>query len=140
MTDHRFQRVEHTADEAFRLSSDSLVGLFHAGAAALLEVMTVPEEVTPLDRRSISLAAEDLESLLVAWLNELIYLFETEGMLFSAFEITIEAGPRLEATARGERHDPGRHPIDAVVKAATFQNVAIREHDERWETDIVFDV
>ena len=135
-----YERIEHAADEAFHLSAASLEGLFKAGAAALLEVMTTPGQVFPRDERTVSLGAEDHEALLVAWLNELIYLFETEDMLFSAFSISIGPGPRLEAIARGEPRDPERHPIEAVVKAATFQHVAVREHGGCWETDIVFDV
>lgn len=140
MADSGYERIEHTADEAFHLSADSLDGLFQAAAAALLEVMTTPGHVVPRNERTVSLGAADHEALLVAWLNELIYLFESEDLLFSEFSISLAPGPRLEATARGEPRDPGRHPVEAVVKAATFQDLAIREREGRWETDIVFDV
>jgi len=136
----RYERTEHTADEAFRLSAGDLSGIFVAGARALLEVLTDPQKVEPRENRSIALAADDNESLLVAWLNELIYLFETQAMLFSEFEVNIRPGPNLEAVVRGEPRDPARHPVEAVVKAATFQDLAIRRAGDGWETKIVFDV
>jgi SHS2 domain-containing protein len=98
--------------------------------------VAVAEETSHWTEQAIELQAYDAETLLVAWLGELLYLGERDAHVFTDFA-DLEVNPnRLRATARGRpvaRHR--RH-----IKAVTFSDLEIRETENGYETTIVFDV
>jgi SHS2 domain-containing protein len=87
--------------------------------------MTDLRAVRPTEERTVSARAPDSTALVVAFLNELLLLSETDGFIGR----TIEARPRgnpptaVSATVRGERFDPGRHPSGTEVKAVTLHGL-----------------
>jgi len=84
----------------------------------------------------VTVSAEDTESLLFNWLNELIYVFEMEKLLLKRFDI-IEFGEcRLKAECRGEKYDPSRHQLKSGVKSATYHMLKIDKDQVR----VIFDV
>jgi SHS2 domain-containing protein len=86
--------------------------------------------------RVIELRSDDYESLLVAWLQELLYYTESESNLFSEFRIQALTPTFLRAEVTGSAI--GR--IDKVIKAVTYHNLSIRRTWEGFEVTIVFDV
>jgi len=84
----------------------------------------------------VELSAEDYESLLVAWLQELLYYTESEGLVFSEFKVELLDPPQLKAEVSGEKSER----LDKVIKAVTYHNLNIRQTNEGYETTIVFDV
>ena len=96
--------------------------------------------------RTIRLEASDREALLVEWLNELLYLVETEGLLFSDFRIesltVSEAARAGEVGATMVAHVGGAvAPVTrAHIKAATFHDLKLVEDAAGWSTVITFDV
>jgi len=83
---------------------------------------------------------KDREALLVAWLSELLYLFEVEGFLPVEYEIGNLGDQQLEAKVRGDILDPARHSVKGLVKAATYHLVEVKEVDGRWQVQVVLDV
>jgi SHS2 domain-containing protein len=84
----------------------------------------------------IELDAYDVETLLVSWLGELLYLGEREECVFTDFDMLQVTPTRLQAVVRGgpvEEH--GAH-----IKAVTFNELEIVRADAGYETTIVFDV
>jgi len=136
----RFRFVEHTGDVGVMVYGDSLAGLFTHAAEALFHVMTEPRKIRDKESRNISLKASGPEALLVTWLNEFLYLFDTEMLLFRQFEIRELNGIELIATARGETYQEGRHPINTVVKAVTYHQLKISNEKGVWKTRIIFDL
>ena len=67
-----------------------------------------------------------LDLLLYRWLNALVYEMATRGLLFGAFEVSIE-GTRLMGIARGEKVDRARHAPAVEVKGATLTELAVVE-------------
>jgi SHS2 domain-containing protein len=109
-------------------------------ARALFALITDLETVRAENGVSVEVQAESDEQLLVTWLTELLFLFETELWLFSRFEIeTVEDGV-LKAEAWGERLDPARHPVDREVKAVTYHRLGLEREKDRFRTTIVFDL
>ena len=88
----QFEFVPHTADIAARLRGPTLPALFEAAAAAFTEALTDRTVVRATAERRVELAAPDLEQLLVDWLEELLFLFETEGFLPGETDVTITHG------------------------------------------------
>jgi SHS2 domain-containing protein len=86
--------------------------------------------------RRVQLEDWDRESLLVGWLNELLYLTESEGLLF--VESRIES--LTDTTLVGWVGGMSAQPTKAGIKAATFHDLALVRDREEWSTVIVFDV
>ncbi len=132
----RFEEIEHTADIAIRVWGRDLAELFANAAYGMACQLTDPDEVVQTVERSIELEAYDIETLLVAWLGELLYLGERDGCVFTGFDVLEVTATRLQAVARGgavRKHQ--RH-----IKAVTFSELEIVHTDEGYETIIVFDV
>jgi len=131
-----FEEVEHTADIAIRVWGRDLAELFANAAYGLACQMADLAEVDRTVEQSIELGAYDAETLLVAWLGELLYLGERDGCVFTDFDMLEVVPTRLRSVARGGAvQEHWRH-----IKAVTFSDLEIVLTDEGYETTIVFDV
>jgi SHS2 domain-containing protein len=136
----KFEYLDHTGDMGIRVFGKTLPDLFHHAAEALFHVITDPETIQPKETRKITLQANDLEELLIDWLNEFIYLFETQGLLFRDFQVHALDERSLQASARGEPYDEIRHPIQTTVKSATHHQLHIRREKGLWKAQIILDL
>jgi SHS2 domain-containing protein len=136
----RFEFVDHTGDLGVRVSGESLPRLFEQAAEALTFILTDPETIRIKKTRKLLLEAKTDEELLITWLNEFVYLFDTEGLLFKAFEVLSIHDHHLEALAQGEIYIEGRHPIKTAVKAATYHQLKISRHQGVWTAQVIFDL
>src|SRR4030042_313124 len=134
----RFEFVDHTGDLGVRMFGESLPRLFEQAAEALPFILTDPETIRIEETRKILLEAKTDEELLITWLNELVYLFDVEGLLFKAYDVLSVHDHHLEALARGEIYVEGRHPIKTAVKAATYHQLKIENHQGVWTTQVIF--
>ncbi len=136
--------VDHTADVALRVRARSLEGLFREAALGLGRLLTDTSRVRTTERAALEIKGIDLEELLVAWLNEILYRSESGAMLFAKFEgLRIEKRDdcyRLEVVGIGERRDASRHAPGTAVKAATYHGLELDPESERgYDLIIVFD-
>jgi len=139
----RFEEIEHTADLRLRIYGRDLSKLFCHAALGMFHLM----QCRPTARSSsvsypVLIEASDVETLLVDWLNEVLYLSERDQACFTKFTIThLESGDekpsRLEATVRGKSHCPPNKGI----KAVTFHALEITCHESgAYQVTITFDV
>lgn len=136
----KFRFIDHTGDAGVRVYGESLPALFGHAAEALFESMTEPGKISESESIPISVEASGLEELLVAWLNEFLFLFDTKGLLFRRFEIDSLTEHHLDAIARGETYDGARHPIKTPIKAVTYHGLQIWRNNRVWEAQIIFDL
>ena len=136
----RFEFVDHTGDLGVRVFVQTLPELFQQAAEALIFIITDPETIQIKETRTILLEAKTDEELLITWLNELVYLFDTEGVLFKIFEVLSIHDHHLEALAQGEIYMEDRHPIKTAVKAATYHQLKIEHHRGVWTAQVIFDL
>ncbi len=139
-TSKRYRVLEHTADLALRIYGRSLKDLFSNAAFALFDVVTDLSTVEERAERAISLRARDLERLMVKWLNELLYHYEVENLLFKRFEVKRLERDELEAVAYGEVFREGVHVIFTNPKAVTHHKIEIAEGLKGWEAKIIIDL
>ena len=78
--------------------------------------------------------------LLIEWLNELIYLFDTERVLFKRFDVGSISNNQCKATCYGEEFNPLRHKIKIEVKAATYHMAKIDKDDNGYTAQIILDI
>jgi SHS2 domain-containing protein len=132
----RFEEIDHTADIAIRVWGRDLAELFANAAYGMAYQLADLDGVTCTVQRALTLEAFDVETLLVAWLGELLYLGERDGCVFVSFDIAEITPKKLNATARGgEPHGRRSH-----IKAVTFSGLEVQQTDDGYETTVVFDV
>jgi SHS2 domain-containing protein len=135
-----YRFVDHTADVMVEVEAPLREGLFSDAARSLFSILTDLDGIEPRESQQLRVEAEGWEQLLVTWLTELLFLYETELWLFSRFEI-LELEPHvLEAVAWGERLDAERHPIEREVKAVTYHRLGLVKEGGVYKTSIVFDL
>lgn len=135
--DNAIQVVEHTADWALQLRGSDLTELFRHAAVGIARLLVADPAAVPLEtRRELSLEAYDAEGLLVEWLGELAYWAEQEGLVFPVVE-HLEVTPDRLA---GSLHGGPAPELQKHIKAVTYHDLAIREHDGELEVTVVFDV
>ena len=138
-----YELFETTADVGVRGYGESLEEAFENAARAMFEVMADVRSVRPEVEVEVSCEAEDLETLLVDWLNELLAQSTTRRMLFSEFNVKIgQEGSRfkLRGVARGEPIDPSRHELRTEVKAATYALIKVGREDDRYVAQLLLDI
>jgi len=113
-------------DLALRARARDAAGAFAAAALELGAVLAAGER-RATETRPLDLTAGDREGLLVALLEEVLVLFETEGLLPAAVEIATLTATRLAGTLRADRFDAARHDPGRAVKAVTWHKLAVRE-------------
>ena len=86
--------------------------------------------VRPSQSASFEVSGDDWESLLVNWLNDLLYRFDVDHLLFCQFSVAEVTSTHLLAIARGEPYDSARHRLLLGVKAATYHQVSVVRGDE----------
>ena len=140
MSQKPFEVFEHTADVGLHAYGNTLPELFIHAAQGMESLMVSPEQVRLLVSREITAEGHDLVSLLIAWLNELIFLFDTEYLIFRAFEIDRLTETSLRGRASGEPYDAQRHDLSSAIKSVTWHEAAVERTAEGYKARIIFDI
>jgi SHS2 domain-containing protein len=127
-----FRFVEHTAELEVELEADSPEGVLEEARRAFEELAGTGDGAAV--EVPVTVEASDLPALLAAWLDELVFLADTEGVVAESAELALD-GPRLTGTVRGRRGEP--RPL---VKAVTLHRLRFRDEDGVWRARVVLDV
>jgi SHS2 domain-containing protein len=126
--DERFRFLDHTADAKFQAFGRTLEEAFASAVLATVSLMWEPEKVEKRLDHPVSVRGRDLEQLLVQFLGEVIYLWETRAFLTAAAEDVIvepfDDGYRLSALFRGDDR-PEKYAVFGEVKAVTYNEMKI---------------
>jgi len=134
----RFQLIEHTADTGLIAYGNNLAEAFANAAYGLFSIIAELKKVREVESLLMTVSAEDAESLLFKWLNDLIYIFDVEHYLFKRFDVSEFTENNLKATCWGERYDPSRHQLKLGVKSATYYMLKV--DGERNRVQVILDV
>jgi SHS2 domain-containing protein len=127
-----YEWIEHTAEVELAVEAETASGVFVEALRALAE-LAGPAAGDPVTQE-VELEAPDIPALLVAWLEEILYVEETESCVFEEAAVTL-TGSSLSATLQGRRGEP--RPL---VKAVTYHGLTFGECDGRWIARVVLDV
>jgi SHS2 domain-containing protein len=136
----KYEFIEHTADLGFKVYGASPEKLFAHAAEAFFEALVALESVKERIEKSIRAEADGLDNLMVSWLTELLYLYDTERLVFKSFQVKRIEDNQLEANARGEVLDPARHEIKTGIKAVTYHKLYVKERGGVWEAQVILDI
>lgn len=140
MVQRAYEVFEHTADIGIHAFGRTLPELFIHAAQGMESLMVAPEQVRESVSREIAVEGHDLVSLLIAWLNELIFLFDTEYLLFRTFEINAFTETSVKGRASGEPYDAQRHELSSAIKAVTWHEAAVEPTGDGYKARIIFDI
>jgi SHS2 domain-containing protein len=139
-TSAHWEHFSHSADIGVRGFGSTKQEAFAQTALAMVAVMVDPATVKEDEEVRLHWQESDVELLLLAWLNALVYEMDVRHMLFSRFEVKIE-GDSLVAQAFGEKIDYARHQFQVEVKAATPSELKVGCDDQgRWVAQCIVDV
>jgi len=140
MTSQPYEVFEHTADIGLHAFGGTLSELFIHAAQGMESLMVAPEQIRPQVSSEIVVEGHDEVSLLIAWLNEPIILFDIEYLLFSQFAIDVITPTSLKGRAFGEPYDSQRHDLSSAIKAVTWHEASVTETPEGYKARIIFDI
>jgi SHS2 domain-containing protein len=129
-----YRWVEHTSELQLEIEAPTESGVFLEALAAFAELVADEPRVAS-ERRDVVLRGDDRESLLVAWLEELVFLAESEGLIPErAAELVVDDG-LVQATLCGHSGAPRE-----LVKAVTLHRLAFAAEGDGFNARVVLDV
>ena len=139
-----FRFEEHTADVLIEAYGRTLEEAFSNAARAVFEVITDTSKVEPRECRKVEIEGFDLENTLYKWLEEFLVYFDSEGLVFSKFEVEkierVGEGYRVVGMGCGEPFNPEKHEHRTIVKAITYAQMSIERTNGPWKVKFVVDI
>src|SRR3989338_2181018 len=137
-----YEFFDHTADIGIRARGATLAELFEQLARGLTALIAEDSVLQPREARAIRLSAADAESLLLAWLQELLFWFSTDRFLPVDYALEEVTPTSLRGTVRGERFDPVRHVQGRGGEgiAITRHRLSVRREDSAWTGEVIVDI
>lgn len=135
-----YEHVDIAGDAGLRATGPSLCSTLEDLALGMYALITPLEGIASLERVSINIESADLSGLVVAYLNELVFLFDARGFLAHEVRITNLTDTTLCAELLGEGFDSSRHEGNMLIKAATYHGLKVYEHEGLWTIEVVLDI
>ncbi len=137
-----YELIEHTADIGIKVYAETLEELFSNAALGMFNLICDTTKINPSETLPIYIQSTDLETLLIDFLNELIFFIFTKKMVFSKIKIDElnENKFVLKSNSYGEYYNKDRHGHLFELKSATFHNLKIERIGRLYITTIIFDV
>lgn len=139
----RYKFLPHTADVIFEAYGTSLEKLFENCALALEEIMVKTSTINLEEHYGITLESDNVEGLLYDFLSELIFVKDTEGLLFKKFHVVIEYKNKkyeLIADCEGELINRDKHALLDDAKAITMHEFKVKQVKRKWIAKVLVDI
>ena len=138
--------LDHTADVGFEVvEASTLENLFDEARQALLVTVFEESPERGEDEDSVRLSAPDLETLLVRWINELVFFIQSEGFVPVSADLRIQARFEveaffLEARLTGAPLDLEGYGWQGEIKSATYHGLEVTRGSSGWRAQVILDV
>ena len=135
-----FEILEHTADIGFRARGATIEELFAESARALVSIAVELEDIKLLESWSVETQGDNRESLLINFLNDVLWLLDGKRLVMARFDIAGVTETSVCALAWGEPRNAGRHRSKVIVKAVTFHQLKIAQDNDGWMAEVYVDI
>ena len=129
------REVEHTADWGLEVWAPDLPGLMEEAARGMFELMGIDVSEETRCHRQLEIGADDREQLLVSFLEELLFIADSEDLAFDGFLLNLVDTNLLARLEGGFIVSRTKE-----IKAVTYHYLEISETKRGLETSIIFDV
>ena len=140
MLNANYAFFDHTADIGIKAQGKTLTELFVAMAQGVTELIAEESALEAKQTRLIELSAESTESLLLAWLKELLFWFSSDGFLPVHYELDAVTPTTLRGRVIGDTFDPARHVQGREVKAITRHQLWVKQDAGQWNAQVIVDI
>jgi SHS2 domain-containing protein len=140
MEKKKYEILDVTADIGILAYGEDIRAVFENAALGMFSLIVDPETIKVKETVNVIVESTNLEDLLVAWLNELLFIFETKEFIIKECRILEMDEKHLIAEIRGEHYNPAIHPRNVHIKAATYHNLEIKRYNSNWSARVIFDV
>jgi SHS2 domain-containing protein len=113
---------------------------FAQATLGVFALLVDPDEVQARELRAVRAQAEGPEALLVAWMDECLYVHEIEGFVTRSVTMTMCNDTLAHGVLSGEPLDPGRHRVGTMVKGAASGQVSVEDRAGRHEVRVIVEV
>ena len=135
-----FQLLEHTSDIGILARGTNREEALVAASHGLVSIIADPTAFRSVEERYFSATGPDEASQIINWLNEILFFFDTDGMVFMEFTVDSWSSDEITGRAKGERFDIDRHELRTAVKAATYHQFESHPSADGWELRVFVDV
>jgi protein archease len=135
-----FEILEHPSDVGFRARGRTQAELFENAALALFSLSCELDTIKEKETREIEVSSGELETLLYAWLAELLAVGEAERLVFHRASISELSDTRMRGTAHGEAFERDRHRRGTHIKAVTMHQLKIEKTADGWTAQVFVDL
>ena len=135
-----FELLEHPSDIGVLARGATRGEALVAASQGLVSILVDPAPFRPLEERYFKAPGSDEAAQIVNWLNEILFFFDTENLVFVEFGIDSWTPDEITGHAKGERFDLERHEFRTAVKAATYHQFENHEIPDGWEIRVFVDV
>lgn len=135
-----FELLEHTSDIGVLARGATREDALIAASHGLISILADPAPFQAREERYFRAPGLDDAAQIVNWLNEILFFFDTERMVFVEFTIDSWTAEEVSGRARGERLDIDQHELRTAVKAATYHQFESHAIPDGWEIRAFVDV
>ncbi|MBN1480162.1 archease [candidate division KSB1 bacterium] len=130
---------DHTADIGIRLTRPTPEELFRDAAFAMFDLIAPNNKFRPVINYTITVQGVNLEELMVNWLSEINFYFQVNGYVPVNIALVVNS-TCLTAKIQGDIIDRSVHNVEIEIKAITFHKIDVRQADDKWKAQVVFDI
>jgi SHS2 domain-containing protein len=135
-----FETVDISGDAGIKAYGQTVEEVFVNSAVGMYNLITDLNGIREEKEVPVDVESHSLEGLIVSWLNELIFLFDTFGFIGKKINIKTFGKNRVTAGVCGEDFDPDRHEKRLLIKAATYHKLSIAKENGLWVAKVIFDI
>jgi tRNA nucleotidyltransferase (CCA-adding enzyme) len=110
---------------------------FAQAALGALALVVAPDGVAPSETREVRAQGDAPETLLIAWVNECLYVHEIEGFAVRRVEVLSAGDTVVVGLLHGEPLDPRRHQPGTGLRAVTIRRAGVEERAGRHEVSLI---
>lgn len=138
--DKKYKVIRRSTELSIRLSGDSRTQILADAGFALLDLLVDLSSVEIRESITLEVEGVDDDDLLVNWMRELLYEYETSGYMLKEFDIQ-EAGEfAVRVEARGEKFDPDRHEEREAIGAVAERVSHLGKMGSLWTAQVSFEL
>jgi len=134
-----FEVLEHTADIGFRAWGSTFEEMLSSAAMALVAIAMEVDDIDPREPYPIAAQGEDRESLVVNWLNEVLYLVDGRLLALRRVEMKECSETAVSGVAWGEPHTE-KHRAKLIVKGVTYHQLKVEPTANGWFCEVYLDI
>ena len=136
----QFETIDISGDAGIRAFGSDLPELFANAGTGMYSLITDLKDIGEEKHLAVTAQSETFEGLFIAWLNELVFHFDTYGFVGKRITIQHLTNTSISAVLSGEEFDSSRHEQRLLVKAATYHRLSVEKKGDHWEADVIFDI